>query len=132
MKNMIRNVILAAAVVATAALASTSAMAATLRVPFSFVANGKQCPAGTYIVERGINGSLITLTSHEGKRNFTWVLHPGDPAPGDKAVVMHFEAQGDRHVLDSIQYQSQVTSSIAGKSTRTESPAVSISAGEGR
>ena len=132
MKNMIRTTILAAAVVATAAFASTSAMAATLKIPFSFVAGGKQCPAGTYTVQRGINGSVITLTSREGTRNFTWVLRPGDPAPGDKAVVMRFEAQGDTHLLESIQYQSQVTSSLTKKANRTESPTISISAGEGR
>ena len=130
MKNMIRNTIFAAAVVAV--LASTSAMAATLNVPFSFVAGGKQCPAGTYTVQRGINGGVVTLTSREGSRNFTWVLSPGDPAPDDKAVVMHFETQGDTHVLDSIQYQSQVTSSLAKKTSRTEYPAVSVSAGQGQ
>jgi len=132
MKNMIRNTILAAAVVATAALASTSAMASTLKVPFSFVAGGKQCPAGTYTVQRDIYGSVIKLTNHEGTRNFSWVLRPGDPAPGDKTVVMHFEAQGDTHVLESIQYQSQVTSSLAKKTSRTEYPVVTIRAGEGR
>ena len=57
MKNMIRNLMLASAVVATAAFATTSAMATTLNVPFSFTVNGKQCPAGTYTVEHEINSS---------------------------------------------------------------------------
>jgi len=133
MKNMIRNVILASACVATAALVSTSAMAATLKIPFTFVAGGKQCPAGTYTVQRsGVDGSLITLASREGSRNYTWILRPGDPNPEGKAVVMRFETQGDTHVLESIHYKSQATASLTRKSNRTEYPTVSISAGEGR
>ena len=133
MKNMIRNTILAAAVVATAALASTSAMAETVKVPFSFTAGGKQCPAGTYTVRRGgVDGSLVTLASREGTRQFTWILRPGDPVSEGKTAVMRFEAQGDNHVLESIHYNSQATASLIKKAKRTEYPTVSISAGEGR
>jgi hypothetical protein len=132
MKNMIRNLMLASAVVATAALATTSAMATTLNVPFSFTVNGKQCPAGVYSVERGINSSVVSVSNREGSRNFTWVLHPGDPDPTEKAVILHFENQGDTHVLQSVQYGSQVTSPFTKKSKRTEYPTMSIGAGEGR
>ena len=133
MKNMIRNTILAAAVVATAALASSSAMASTLKVPFSFTVGDKQCPAGTYTVKRsGPDGSLVTLASREGTRNFTWILRPGEPVADGNTVVMRFEAQGENHVLESIHYKSQATSSLTKKTGRTEYTAVSISAGEGR
>ena len=132
MKNMIRNMILASAVLATAALASTSAMAATLNVPFTFMVGGKQCPAGTYSVQRGINSSVVSLSDKNGTRNFTWVLRPGDPAPGDKAVVMRFGAEGQIHVLETVQYGSQVATPESGKSKRVEHPTISISTGEGR
>jgi len=132
MKNIIRTAILASAVVATVALASTSAMAATLKVPFTFMVGGKQCPAGTYTVQRGINSGVVTISDENGTRNFTWVLRPGDPAPGDKAVVMRFGAEGQTHVLETVQYGSQVAKAWGGKSTRTEHPTISISAGEGR
>jgi len=133
MKNMIRNVMMAAAMVATVVLASSSAMAATLKVPFSFTVGGKQCPAGTYTVQRGgVDGSLVTLASSAGTQQFTWILLPGDPAPEGKAVVMRFEPQGENHVLESIHYKSQATASLIKKSKRTEHPTISISAGEGR
>jgi len=132
MKNMIRNLILSSAVVATAALVTTSAMASTLKVPFSFTVNGQLCPAGQYSVERGINSNLITLSNREGSRSFTWVLHPGEPDPTENAVIMNFEAQGQTHVLASVQYGSKVTSPLTKKSKRTEYPVMSISAGEGR
>ncbi len=132
MRNMIRNLILAPAFVAAAALATTSAMAATLKVPFSFVANGKQCPAGYYSVEKGINGNVVTLASKDGSRNFTWVLRPGEPDPSDNAVRLHFESQGETHVLQQVQYGSQVSTSMANKSRHNEYPQATVTAGEGR
>jgi hypothetical protein len=132
MRNMIRNLMVASAVLATAALATTSAMASTLKVPFSFTVNGKQCPAGYYSVERGFTGNVVTVASRDGSRSFTWTLHPGDPEPSSQAVIMHFEAQGENHALQSVQYGSQVTTVITRKSKRTEYPTMSIGAGEGR
>jgi hypothetical protein len=132
MKSMIRNMILASAVVATAALASTSAMAATLKVPFAFMVGSKQCPAGLYTVQRGINSGVVTVSSPDGSRNFTWVLRPGEPDPSENAVILNFQAQGQTHVLASVQYGSKVASPVTRKSRRTEYPTVSVSAGEGR
>jgi len=132
MRNMIRNLILAPAFVAAAALATNVAHATTLRVPFSFSVNGKQCPAGYYSVERGFNNNVVTVASKDGSRSFTWVLHPGDPEPSSKAVMMRFENQGETHALQLVQYGSQVTTAMTKKSKRTEYPTTSIGAGEGR
>ncbi len=132
MRNMIRNLIVAPALLAAAALATTSAMATTLQVPFSFVASGKQCPAGYYNVQKGMNNNVVTLVSRDGSRNFTYVLHPGNAAPTEKRVVLRFEAQGQNHVLESVQYGAQASQVIEKKSRHNEYPQVSIGAGEGR
>jgi hypothetical protein len=129
---MIRNLILAPAFVAAAALATTSASAATLKVPFNFIANGKQCPAGYYNVQKGINSSVVTLVSKDGSRNFTWVLRPGEPDPSDKTIRLNFDNQGETHVLQLVQYGSQVSTSMTDKSRHNEYPQTTIAAGEGR
>jgi hypothetical protein len=132
MRNMIRNLMLATAVVATAAFVTTSAKAATLNVPFSFTVNGKICPAGEYSVERAYGGNVVSVTNRDGSRNFTWVLRPGDPDPTSTTVSLYFENQGETHVLESVQYKSQVASAMTKKSKRMEYPVVTVSAGEGR
>jgi hypothetical protein len=128
MRMMIRNLILAPALVAAAALATTSAMATTLKVPFKFVADGKECPAGYYNVDRSMSGNLVTVASRDGSRILSYVLHPGDPAPTDSSVVMKFAAQGESHILHSVQYGALET--ITDKpSKHAEKPYVSIGAG---
>jgi hypothetical protein len=129
---MIRNLMLATAVVAGAAFVTTSAKASTVHVPFSFTVNGKICPAGEYSVERAYGGNVVSVTNRDGSRNFTWVLRPGDPDPNSKVISLHFENQGQSHVLESVQYKSQVASAMTKKSKRMEYPVVTVSAGEGR
>jgi len=128
MRMMLRNMILAPALVAAAALATTSAMATTLKVPFKFVADGKECPAGYYNVDRSINGNVVTVASRDGSRTLRYVLHPGDPDPTDSSVVLRFAEQGESHILHSVQYGPLVTTTDK-PSKQVEKPYVSIGAG---
>ena len=110
MRISFRNVILAPAVLAVATLAVTSAHAeATLKVPFSFKAEGKLCPAGDYVVSKDMKSSLVTLRSKDAGRSFTWVAGPGDPAPTATAVTLRFDAIGETHQLRSVQYGASIT-----------------------
>jgi hypothetical protein len=95
---------------AVVALATTSAKAeAVVRVPFSFTVEGKNLPAGQYIVDRDSYHNLVTLKSRGSSESFTWLLNPGDPDPKASNVVLHFGAQGQIHALQSIQYESLTT-----------------------
>ncbi len=132
MITMLRNMILAPALVAAAALATTSAMATTLKVPFSFTAGGQECPAGDYSVDRGFNGNLVTLSNRDGSRNFSWLLSPGDPSPTDHRIVLKFEDRGQTHVLQAVQFGALQTRPLVKKTKRVEYPTTSITAGEGR
>ncbi|HTJ29676.1 MAG TPA: hypothetical protein VL346_04220 [Acidobacteriaceae bacterium] len=113
MRISIRSIILAPAVLAVASFAAISAHAeATLKVPFSFTAAGKQCPAGNYVVSRDARSSLVTLRSKDAARSFTWVAGPGDPAPSATAVTLRFNEKGSEHELRSVQYGSSITSRL--------------------
>jgi hypothetical protein len=113
MRISIRSIILAPAVLAVASFAAISAHAeATLKVPFSFTAAGKQCPAGDYIVSKDAKSSLVRLRSKESSRSFTWVVGPGDASPTSTAVTLRFSEKGSDHELRSVQYGSSITSRL--------------------
>ncbi|MGH9605741.1 MAG: hypothetical protein ACRD3N_08565 [Terracidiphilus sp.] len=117
MRSKIFSLVLAPALLAAAAFTSNPAQAATrLTVPFSFSANGKVCPAGTYIVSRDITGYFVTLGSVESpQRNFLWLMGPGAVDPADNRVTLEFDDIGTSHALRSIRYGSMVTSRLDGK-----------------
>lgn len=98
------TLILAPAVLAAAALAINPAMAETktLKIPFSFTVEGKSLPAGLYTVQRDHPGSFVKLQSMDLSQSFTWLASPS--ATKTDRVILHFEEQGQTHVLQSVQY----------------------------
>jgi len=129
MRIALRSIVLAPVVMAAVAFTANSAMAETqLNVPFSFTVNGKPCPAGQYKVFSDSMGSAVKLES--ASRSFTWLLHPGDPAPGDKRVVLKFDEIGADHFLRSVQYRSQITSRLDNKTRDLERATIREVGGE--
>jgi len=121
MKNTLKTLVLAPAVLAAAVLASNVASAeALVKVPFNFTVAGKVCPAGLYSVDRDNIGTMVTLRSKDAPRSFSWVVTPGDPAPTDSRVVLRFDAQGQTHALRNVQYGSVITSRLDKKTVDTE------------
>lgn len=122
MGSILRNFVLTPAVMAAAALATNTAMAEIiLKVPFSFTVDGKNCPAGVYSIQwESTHGNLVTLKSKGVPQSFTWIVGPGDPAPGDTAVVLRFDELGETHALRSVQYGSQITSRLDTKTNQAE------------
>jgi len=116
MKSIFKFV-LAPAVLAAAALATTSASAATtVKVPFSFTAGDKICPAGEYTVIHDDTTSFVTLKRRGSSDTFTYVVGPGVPYPNARKVALTFDDLGNTHVLRTIQYGSVVTSRLDKKS----------------
>jgi len=114
------KLVLAPAVLATLALASTAAKASTVNVPFSFAAAGHVWPAGTYTVQKDLTGNIATVKSNATGLSFSSLLGPGEPAPGDKGVVLEFDAFGNSHALRTIQFGGQITGRLDRKMANSE------------
>lgn len=113
MRFMAFKSILAAVVVTTAALSTHVAKAETnLNVPFSFTIAGQSMPAGLYTVKQDTYHNMVILRNRDASKSFSYTLRPGDPAPNEARVTLHFESSGDNHVLRSIQFGSKITSRL--------------------
>ncbi len=106
MKSILRNLVMASAVMAVAALASHTAQAEETRVkvPFSFTVSGEICPAGDYIVTHDASRNLVTLQNRKSSQRFTWVMSPGDISSTSNKVTLRFDPHGQFHALESIHY----------------------------
>ena len=131
MNFILRKFVLAPVILAAAALTANSAMAAaTVKVPFSFTANGEECPAGYYSVDRGIHGHIVTLRSQKTTQAFSWLIGPGNPGPTETKVSLKFDQYGSTHTLQSVQFGSDITSRLDKNSKIAER--VSLRNGQGQ
>jgi hypothetical protein len=131
MRTILRNLVLVPALVAAAAFATKTAQAeVTVKVPFSFTAAGKTCPAGFYSVYKDAARSMVTLRSKDATNSFTWVLIPENNDTGNSQVVLKFEADGPTHTLESVQFGHQTTFRLDRNSKTNESVPMQI--GHGR
>lgn len=112
MRSTLRSFFLAPAIMAAAAFTAHTAMAEMIRVPFNFIVEGKNCPAGVYSVKA--SGDTVNLMG-SGTHSFAWILHPGTPGSVDGRVVLKFDQIGSERVLHSLQYGSLVTSQLDKK-----------------
>ena len=108
MLSSFRNFVLLPASVAV--LATSAAMAATIKVPFSFTVDGRNCPAGTYSIDQKLGVHAITLHSQSEPISFTWSVKPDDAALNDSRVTLRF--QGQAHTLQSVQYKTFSTANL--------------------
>ncbi|HEX8711004.1 MAG TPA: hypothetical protein VF730_03955 [Terracidiphilus sp.] len=127
MQNTHRSLLLAAIITAAAALAPHSASAAnkSVNVPFSFMASGRQCPAGAYNVQLEKMNQVLRLTSPSGHVNLVWLAGPGNPNPNDQRIVLRFDQAGSTYTLRSVQYGAAVTSRL-DKNIRAQQPPTEI------
>jgi len=125
MKNTLRSLVLASAVLATAALTAKAAtVITTLNVPFAFTVGKHTCPAGHYMVQRTLNGDAVTLIG--SNQSFTWVVFPGEAAPNDNRVVLKFDTTESGHALNAVQYGSLTTAQLDKKLVNQESRSTEI------
>jgi hypothetical protein len=131
MRFNLGKLLAAPVMMAAAALATNSAMASTLlKVPFSFTVAGHNCPAGLYMVQRDTTGGLVTLSSRDSSRSFSWVLEPGNPDPMDSRVVLTFDDFGETRALQSVQFGPMITPRLDKKARRSEHPTQRMIAGQ--
>jgi hypothetical protein len=129
MQSTLRSIVLAPVVMAAVAFTANPAMAETrLNVPFSFTVDGKTCPAGQYSVLRDRTGNAVKLQGIS--QTFTWLIHPGDPAPNDMHIVLKFDEIGSDHFLRTVQYRDQITSRLDSKSKDLERATIRVVEGQ--
>jgi hypothetical protein len=118
MKSIFKFV-LAPAVLAAAAFTASSATAeTTVNVPFNFTADGHVCPAGLYTVKHDSDSSFVTLSRKGTGNTFTWIVGPADTTPSERKIALNFDAVGNQHVLQSVQYGTKITSRLDKKTLR--------------
>ena len=121
MQSILSKIVMTSIVMAAAALTATTAMAeARVNVPFSFTAEGKNCPAGIYSVRRDGVSNIVTLQSLEAPRTFSWLVHPGDASPTATKITLTFAEYGQKYDLEAVQYGALVTSRLDKHSNRSE------------
>ena len=130
MRLSLPTLVLAPALLAAAAAMPQHASAAVLHVPFAFTVNGHNLPAGDYSVNSQLNGDAVILTTADHTQQFTWLLLPGDPAPGDTNVVLKFDTTNAGYQLRSIQYRAMITNRLDKKSRESEDKPVHVIRGE--
>ncbi|HEX4029329.1 MAG TPA: hypothetical protein VHX20_03150 [Terracidiphilus sp.] len=125
LSSFVLTPVMLAAAVLTAHASTTQT---TLKVPFDFTVAGKTCPAGSYTVQSDTWGNSVKLEGVSG--SFTWLIHPGDPAPTDKRIILKFDEIGSRHLLRSVQYRDQITSRLDKHSRDLESASIRVVQGQ--
>jgi hypothetical protein len=133
MRSKLYTVLASAALMAAAVLATNSAVAeTTLNVPFSFMVAGKACPAGHYIVKENPIGSLVTLSSEDSSRVFTWILNAAPENYDPAKVVLKFDVAGQAHLLRYVQIGPMMTSVLDKNADTNEYRSAELAAHKGQ
>lgn len=114
MKAIPKKLAIASALLAFA-VTSAFAETTTLKVPFNFVANGKQCSAGVYTVYHDAQFRTVRLQSADGSLNFQWIAVAGQPSPTDLRVILTFDQYAGGYALRTVQYHNQITEKLDKK-----------------
>jgi hypothetical protein len=93
---------LAAALALAVAANAQVFQAVSIRVPFDFVAGGKQMPAGRYTVRRARSDAeaALVIRSEDGRASAVVLTNTGDANP--RAAALVFRQHGDRHFLAAV------------------------------
>ena len=104
MKKQISRALLglAAALMLTVAANARVLPAVAIRVPFNFVAGGKQLPAGRYTVQRIRSDaeSALLIRSEDGRSSAVVLTSTGEPQP--RTAALTFRQHGDRYFLAEV------------------------------
>jgi len=132
MRSRLFRFTLASAALAAVALSAIPAMAATattLKVPFSFTVNGKECPAGVYLIQRDTVASTVMLQARDASKSFIWIAGPSATKNSD-SVVLNFDQIGEKHALRSVQSGSLLTNRLDSKTVENEGVTVQVTPGQ--
>jgi hypothetical protein len=127
MRIIIRSVILA-----TASLCATAAFAAdraVVDIPFTFVSNGQNFPAGRYAATLDDSQNVLALTSTtDAKISAHWTAGPADFDPSQEKLTLKFDDQGGTHMLRTVQLGPRITSRLDAPVARHNAGSIADSA----
>ena len=133
MRSKFFTLTLASAAMAAVALSAIPAVATTttrsLKVPFSFTVNGKECPAGVYLIQRDVFTNIVRLQSKDASKSFTWIAGPS-AATNAGSAILSFDQIGDKHVLRSVQSGSLETHRLDSETMKSKAVTVQVTPGQ--
>ncbi|HEY1900921.1 MAG TPA: hypothetical protein VGG56_00695 [Terracidiphilus sp.] len=119
MQLKFRFLVLAAmAATALATIPAVAETSTTINVPFNFMVEGQNLPAGTYLVQQVGAGNFLRLRGKDASQSFMWVASPS--VHDGRGVTLKFDNQGRTRVLQSIQLGPFETPRLDHKSRKME------------
>jgi hypothetical protein len=99
--NVISGIMLAAAAIVVGGVSTAQAQdRVDAKVPFAFVVNGEQLPAGSYEVRETSEGpDALTIVSSDGQKAVTMMTIPSTSTNNVGAPRLVFATINDQHVL---------------------------------
>jgi hypothetical protein len=129
--NAISGIVLAAA-----AIAAGSASAAQVedrvdaKVPFAFVVNGEQLPAGTYeVMEMSEGPNVLIIRSADGRKTVSMMTITSSSSNEDGDPKLLFEVIDNQHVLVGVDYGDGESRQLASNSSKADQPVVTAAHG---
>ena len=123
-------------VLATAAIAVGSASAAQaedrvdVEVPFAFVVNGEQLPAGTYdVMEMSDGPNVLVIRSADGRKAVSMLTIPSTSSNEESDPKLLFETIDNQHVLVGIDYGDGESRQLASDTSKADQPVVTAAHG---
>jgi hypothetical protein len=100
------GIVFAAAAIALGTVSAAQAQDRVgAKVPFAFLVNGVQLPAGTYEVKDLSEGSgVLTIESTDGQKAVSGMTIPTSPSNEEGDPKLLFDKINDQHVLVGIDY----------------------------
>ena len=104
--NAVSGIVLAAAAIVVGSASAAHAQdRVDAKVPFAFVVNGVQMPAGTYEVRDMSEGSgVLTIQSTDGQKTVSVMTIPTSSSNEEGDPKLLFDTINNQHVLVGIDY----------------------------
>ena len=129
--NAISGIILAAAAMAVGSASAAQAQdRIDAKVPFAFLVNGEQLPAGTYEVREMSEGSgVLTIESTDGQKAASIMTIPSSSSNEEGDPKLVFDTINNQHVLVGIDYGDGEGRQIVSKTSNADQPVVTAAHG---
>jgi hypothetical protein len=103
MKKQILNVVVTLVVIAALSIAGFAGLDRSVEanIPFDFMVNGEQLPAGKYTVETGSARSTVTVRNWKAKRAAGAISQNFEVRPGSKPRLV-FHRYGNQYFLAKV------------------------------
>ena len=129
--NVISGIVLAAAaIVVGSASAAQAEERVDVKVPFAFIVNGEQLPAGTYdVMEMSDGPNVLIIRSADGRNAVSMLTIPSSSSNEESDPKLLFEMIDNQHVLVGIDYGDGESRQLASNTSKADQPVVTTAHG---